>query len=57
MTTEVRKRKRPDIAAFAKRTIEKYPTVMAHLAEMERQEKLEWTDETDGDETPEGPKS
>lgn len=57
MTIKVNKRERPDVAAFGKMITEKYPTVLAHLAETERQEKLERTEETDGDETPEGPKS
>jgi hypothetical protein len=52
MTIKVKKRERPDVTAFGKMITEKYPTVLAHLAEMERQEKLERTDETGGDETP-----
>ena len=57
MTIKVNKRERPDVAAFGKMITEKYPTVLAHLAEMERREKLDRTDETDGDETPETLKS
>ncbi len=57
MTIKAKKRERPDATAFGKMFIEKHPTVMAHLAEMERREKLARSDETDGDETPEGPKS
>lgn len=53
MTIRDKKRERPDAAKFARDTMKKFPNVMAHLAEMERQEKLERTDETDGDETPE----
>ncbi|MDR7229989.1 hypothetical protein J2X45_001070 [Caulobacter sp. BE264] len=57
MTIKVKKRERPDVAAFGRKITEKYPTVLTHLAEMERQEKLERTDETGCEETLEGPKS
>lgn len=57
MTIKVKKHERPDVAAFGKMITEKYPTVLAHLAEVEQQEKLERTEETDGDETPETSKS
>jgi hypothetical protein len=57
MTTKVKKRERMNAAEAGKKIIEKYPTVLAHLAEMERQEKLDLTTETDASKTPEEPKS
>lgn len=40
MTIKLRKRTRPDAIAFAKRTMKKFPNVMAHLAETEQQDKI-----------------
>lgn len=38
---DIRKRGRPDAAEFARNTLKKFPNVMAHLAEAERQEKTD----------------
>lgn len=48
MTNDDADQTRPNFTEIATEVTEKYPTVLAHLAEMERQEKLELTDETDG---------
>lgn len=53
MTNDDADQTRPDFAEIATKVTDRYPNVLADLAERERQEQLERTDETDGEETPE----